>query len=69
MPLRRHGIHIVGVQSRLVKQRSVELVTLATGTREEREIVVVEVGRQVSCLRLVVEGQRGVTGVENSGVG
>lgn len=69
MPLRRHGIHIVRVQGRLVKQGSVELVALATGIRKEGEIVIVEVGRQVSCLRLVVERQRSAVVVENSGVG
>lgn len=50
MPL-RHGIHVVGVERRLVKQRSVVLIAGSTGVWEERKVVIVEVGRQVSWLR------------------
>jgi hypothetical protein len=50
MPL-RHGIHVVRVERRLVKQRSVILIAGSTGVWEERKVVIVEIRRQVSWLR------------------
>lgn len=56
----RHTVDVVGIEARLVEQRSVELVALAGGRREEGEIAVVQVRRQEGSLRLGVEGQRRV---------
>lgn len=63
---RGHSIEVVGTERRLLEEGSVEVIALATRGREQGEVAVVDVGRQVGCgglgLRLRVEG-------EDSGVG
>lgn len=59
--LRRvHAVDVVGVEGRLLEERDVELVSRAAGGREEREVALVQVGRQEVGLGLGVEGQVGV---------